>query len=470
MTATTTQLAAPAIRRPRTVLVGTMFASGAALMTYFGVLAVYVSERADARDAGEEWFPEGVIELGPSGWIFWTLVLAAFTVQWAVQAIRNDDRPNAYIALALTGMFGAAVFNQLWFIINDTGFALAGTQGQFLFFVMTGTYIVFLIGAVVFLALTTMRALFGQFGPSRTTASPLLPCSGMRSPSCTGSPGSPSSSPSRDQMFTTGFKFFFGLTIALTIGAVAYGYSTGGEHVGPVTLGWKGGVGDHVGYLVLIGGAFASACFAGIIVAFRDADPAAQSHYMGVEAIAPTTPVTGSFWPVIGAFGGAAMVLGLVLGSAVFVLGLVICSLVAIEWTMDAWADRATGDAEANKALRDRIMAPFEIPVAGALGVAVMALAASRIFLNATKLGAVVWAGLIAVTIFGLGILYAARPKMNKNVIAGLVLAVGVAVIAGGIVTAVDGQRDFEHHSEHHGDDHGEEHGEDHSEEGEASE
>jgi len=84
-----------------------------------------------------------------------------------VQAIRNDDRPNAYIALALTGMFGAAVFNQLWFIINDTGFALAGTRGQFLFFVMTGTYIVFLIGAVVFLALTTMRALFGQFGPSQ---------------------------------------------------------------------------------------------------------------------------------------------------------------------------------------------------------------------------------------------------------------------------------------------------------------
>ena len=124
---------------------------------------------------------------------------------------------------------------------------------------------------------------------------------------------------------------------------------------------------------------------------------------MGVEAIAPTTPVTGSFWPVVGAFGGAAMVLGLVLGSAVFVLGLVICSLVAIEWTMDAWADRA-GDAEANKALRDRIMAPFEIPVAGALGVAVMALAASRIFLSATKLGAVVWAGLIAVIIFGLGI------------------------------------------------------------------
>ena len=84
-----------------------------------------MSASGPPRDAGE-WFPEGVIELGPSGWIFWTLVLAAFTVQWAVQAIRND-RPNAYIALALTGMFGAAVF-KVWFIINDTGFALAAPR------------------------------------------------------------------------------------------------------------------------------------------------------------------------------------------------------------------------------------------------------------------------------------------------------------------------------------------------------
>ena len=55
------------------------------------------------------------------------------------------------------------------------------------------------------------------------------------------------------------------------------------------------------------------------------------------------------------------MVLGLVLGSAVFVLGLVICSLVAIEWTMDAWADRATGDAEAKACA---IAWHLEIPVA----------------------------------------------------------------------------------------------------------
>lgn len=167
MTATTTGLPAPGITRPRTVLVGTMFASGAALMTFLGVVVIYLSARADARSAGEEWFPSGVIELGPAGFVFATLILSIFTVQWAVQAINNDDRMNAYVALGITGLFGAAVFNQLWFIINDTGFALADGTAQFMFFLVNGTFIVFLIGAVGFLALTFLRALVGQFGPRK---------------------------------------------------------------------------------------------------------------------------------------------------------------------------------------------------------------------------------------------------------------------------------------------------------------
>ena len=167
MAMTTTGLPAPAAARPRTVLVGTMFASAASTMLFLGVIAVYVLRRAEARDAGAEWFPEGVVELGPSGFIFWTLVLSVFTVQWAVQAVNADDRVNAYVALGLTALFGAAVFNQMWFIINDTGFALAANEAQFLFFVVNGTFIVFMIAAVVFVALTFVRALTGQFGPRK---------------------------------------------------------------------------------------------------------------------------------------------------------------------------------------------------------------------------------------------------------------------------------------------------------------
>ena len=166
----TTGLPAPEVARPRSLLVGTMFGCAAAFMIFVGVVGIYILERAAARDEGAEWFGEGVIELGASGFIFWTLILSVFTVQWAVQAINADDRINAYVALALTGLFGAAIFNQLWFIINDTGFALAADNAQFLFFVVNGTFIVFLIAAVVFIALTFVRALAGQFGPKRAEA------------------------------------------------------------------------------------------------------------------------------------------------------------------------------------------------------------------------------------------------------------------------------------------------------------
>jgi heme/copper-type cytochrome/quinol oxidase subunit 3 len=165
MATVTSRPPAPDLRRPRTVMVGTLFASGASYMVFLGLLALYLSRRAEARAAGVEWFPEGVVQLGPSGWIFWTFVLSAFTIQWAVQAINNDDRPHAYVALAITFLFGASVFNQLWFIINDTGFSLAGTEAEMLFFVMIGTFIAFLLAAMIFLFLTSVRALFGQYSP-----------------------------------------------------------------------------------------------------------------------------------------------------------------------------------------------------------------------------------------------------------------------------------------------------------------
>jgi heme/copper-type cytochrome/quinol oxidase subunit 3 len=167
MTAITTGLPAAEVTRPRTVLVGTMFASAAAFMAFVGVIIVYISERAQARADGAEWFADGSVQLGPAGFVFATLLLSIFTVQWAVQAINNDDRKNALVAMVLTGIFGAAVFNQLWFIMNDSGFALSATTSEFMFFVVLGTFVAFLIGAVVFLTLTFLRALIGQFGPRK---------------------------------------------------------------------------------------------------------------------------------------------------------------------------------------------------------------------------------------------------------------------------------------------------------------
>lgn len=247
-------------------------------------------------------------------------------------------------------------------------------------------------------------------------------------------------------MFTTGFKLYFGIAVGLFTAAVLYGYTTGGDSVGPLVWGWKGGVGDHVGYVVLMGLSVVAGISGLVLVTFRDADPAAQAHYVGVDQLPSTPLVTGSIWPVVGAFGAATMVVGLALHSAIFVVGLVLCAAVAIEWSMDAWADQATGDPAANRELRNRIMAPIEIPAAGAAAVGIIVLAASRILLNSTKNGAVFWAGAIAVVILGIGTLYATKPKLNKNIVAGLALVAACAVLAGGIVAAVDGEREFHPH------------------------
>ncbi len=249
-------------------------------------------------------------------------------------------------------------------------------------------------------------------------------------------------------MITTGFKFFFGLAAFAVTAAVVGGYTSGGGGSGPAVWGWKGGIGDHLGYIVLMGIGVAAAAISIVLVYFRDADLTAQSDYLGVDEVVDEQ-VSASIWPVVGAFATAVALVGLVIHTAIFVVGVSLCAVVLIEWMMVAWADRATGDPAANKALRDRIMAPIEIPVAGATSVAVVVLAASRILLNASRNGAVVWAGIIAVLILGIGTLYAAKPKLNPNIISGLVLAVGSAVLVGGIVAAVDGEREFHPHVVH---------------------
>jgi hypothetical protein len=251
-------------------------------------------------------------------------------------------------------------------------------------------------------------------------------------------------------VFTSGFKFFFGIGAALATAGVLYGYTSGGNHVGPLSLGWKGGVGEYVGYGVLVGLGVSAIGIALTLITFRDADPADQADYMGVDDIAPTMPVTPSHWPIIGAFAVATMAVGLVLNTAIFVAGLVASGLVSLSWMMDAWADRATGDPEANRALRNRIMAPIEIPAAGGAAVAVGVLAISRVLLNASQLGAVVVAGVVAVVILGIAIVSANESiKIGKNAVAGLAIFVAIAVLGGGVWAAVDGEREFHEHEVH---------------------
>ena len=261
-------------------------------------------------------------------------------------------------------------------------------------------------------------------------------------------------------MFTTGFKFFFGLFAAFSAAALLYGYTSGGGHVGPLSLGWKGGVGDQIGYGVLVALAVVSLTVSLVLVSFRDADAAAQARLQDLSEVLTDQPVAAGFWPVVASFGAGAAAVGLVLHPMVFVLGLGVITLALVEWTMDAWADRATGDAAANRELRNRIMAPIEIPVVGALAVGVIVLATSRILLTVSQLAAVTVAAVVAAIILVGAVVYANRPGLGRRLVRGLGVVAALLLLVGGVLSAVVGERDFGHHEVETHEESGEEPGE----------
>lgn len=249
-------------------------------------------------------------------------------------------------------------------------------------------------------------------------------------------------------MITTGFKLFFGFFLAALTAAVLFGYTSGGNHLGPVTAGYKGAVGNQAGYTILLGAALMSLMLAVIIILFRDADATAQAKLLGVEQVPAQVPVGASYWPIVAALAGGAIVMGLVLSSAIFVVGLILLGVVIFEWMIQAWADRATGDPAANRAIRNRVMAPVEIPVLAFAAIAIVILCLSRVFLAVSKEAAVYVAIAIATAIMLVAIVIAIRPKVSRNFVAAAVLLFGIGIIGAGVVSAAIGEREI-HHEDH---------------------
>src|SRR5687768_8662412 len=102
----------PAPRRPRLLLVGTSLAAAGSAMLFVGLLAIYTTLRAQAFASTGDWIPDGVnIPLTPPNMAAVTLIMSVVTIHWAVYAIGNDDRQNAYVALGLTAFLGLAYAN-----------------------------------------------------------------------------------------------------------------------------------------------------------------------------------------------------------------------------------------------------------------------------------------------------------------------------------------------------------------------
>jgi len=96
------------LSRNRTLLVGTALGAVSSIMVFVGLFAVYIALRQNNEylvenglEGGSLWFPEGAVQIAPGTMMMFTTWISAFTVAWAVQAIRNDDRRNAYAAIVV---------------------------------------------------------------------------------------------------------------------------------------------------------------------------------------------------------------------------------------------------------------------------------------------------------------------------------------------------------------------------------
>ena len=249
----------------------------------------------------------------------------------------------------------------------------------------------------------------------------------------------------------TGLKLYIGIAVAAATAAIIGGYTSGGGVTGPISAGYKGGIGDHVSYSVLAGVAFVSLIVGGLLTYFRDVDAEEVARSMGT-ASAPIgqRPVAASVWPIVAGVGVGFIMVGMAVSAAVTGIGIVIMAIVAFEWTMTAWADRATGDPETNVALRDQLMGPFEVPLLGLLAGGVLVLAASRIFLRFHGTGAVVLGAIISVAILGIAIMLVYGEGLPKGlgVTVAAVFALAILIFGAWSFASLQAKHGEEDHSE----------------------
>ncbi len=271
-------------------------------------------------------------------------------------------------------------------------------------------------------------------------------------------------------MITRGSKFFYAAAAVGFLTALVYGFITGASAhggvvavfqdgsvvdsiIGPISFGWKGWVGDQLGYSTLMGFAGLMAVLGGFQTAFRDGDAESLIPLHGEGATAQTadlrvvTPQGLSYWPAAAALSAALVVIGLAVSSATFIVGVVLMSVVAIQWTVRAWSERLTVDPARNTLLRKKLMDPINIPVAGIIVIALIMFLVSRILLALPTTASVFFIIVVAAAIFGVAVLLGSRPDLKRSVTVTVLIVGAILLIAGGIAGGMAGRYESGGHS-----------------------
>ncbi|MEM8618184.1 MAG: hypothetical protein AAGF73_00540 [Actinomycetota bacterium] len=231
-------------------------------------------------------------------------------------------------------------------------------------------------------------------------------------------------------MFTTGTKFLVGATVVSIIVTVVYGVTQDGV----------------MGTVGLISASIALAMVTGVNLFTRDANVFVDDA-AAVATCPASRPAPGpSAWPLLFAIGAFTMVIGLVTVEPMFIIGLVIMLAGGAEWTAQAWAERASASTTHNREVRSRIANPIEYPIGGAAVIGIIAYSFSRIMLWLSKVNVVIVFSVVGACILAAAFFFAYRPNVKRSVMVGTMSVAGVALVAGGVVTGVDGERDIHVH------------------------
>jgi hypothetical protein len=237
-------------------------------------------------------------------------------------------------------------------------------------------------------------------------------------------------------VITVGGKLWLGVSGAAVAALIAWQAFSGGE---------------ERGLLVLLGLASAALIIGALLVWIRDGDVTSPTQAAAPAGEAVAAPdATGrplpAPWPAIGALGVAVTVVGLAAGGLLLYVGFGLVAIAVVEWMVQGWAERATPDAEENAELRNRIMYPIEIPMIGLIVVGLVLLAFSRVLLALPKEGSTIAAIVVASLILAVAVLVATRPRISSTVLTVVLVLGAVALLGGGVVGAVAGEREIEEH------------------------
>ncbi|MEI7885982.1 MAG: hypothetical protein WCJ04_01220 [Actinomycetes bacterium] len=269
-------------------------------------------------------------------------------------------------------------------------------------------------------------------------------------------------------MITRGSKYFYGAAVVGLLMAMVYGMITGASHngglsavlstgglvntiVGPLTFGYKGWVGDQIGYSILVAFAATMAAIGGFLTAFRDGNAEALIQIQGPGTTSENadlrvvTPQGLSYSPIVAGFSMGIVIVGVAVSPVMIAVGCLGLVVATIEWTVRAWSERATDDPATNRALRKKLMQPIEIPVGAVIGAVAIVFLMSRILLAVSKAGAAIVIISVAVIVFGVAVLLSSRPQLKRSVLVGAFLVGAVLLLVGGIAAGISGPRESEH-------------------------